>query len=178
MSQPTHGFDHEKLSLGAGVISTDFMSAPTPSWTALFATRGGSTVTVVPQIREIEVDNVKAHTKELNTSDGTEVKLSTVVLNADIASINRVLAGSSISGSALSVADKVSDDEYTAVYFITWLGDGKIGVHKLDNAIATNGLNYKTNNKGETELTVEFTAYYTLDALDTVPYSYNEYTVS
>lgn len=193
MAKPKTGFDSSKLGVGAGIIASTFvppqaeiLEPPTPavpiSWTALFATKGGVTATVIPQIRYVECDGLMMNTKEALRNDGYEVKIATTVLNADISSLNKALAGSLVAGGKLSVLNdidtSVSSTQFNTFYFITWLGDGKIGVHTISNALATNGLNYKTNDKGETEISVEFTGHYAVATQDAVPYAYEEYSIT
>ena len=182
MAQPFHGFDAAKIGKGAGCISADFSNAtPPPTWTALFATRGGVTVNVTQKQRYIPVDGVKENTAELLTSDGTSATLDVTIITADVTTLERLLPGSAVATSALTLTDIIdptaTTGDFKTLYFIEQMGAGKIKVHTLTNAISVKGLSQKTNKNGETEISAQFAAHYTLADQTTVPYSCAEYSL-
>lgn len=185
MATPFTGFDATKLGKGAGCISADFTDTgtpATPAWTALFATRGGINVTVTQKQRYIEVDGVKENTAELLTNDGTTAVLTCTIVTADVATLTKLLPGSAVATDELTLTDAIdptaTTGDFSTLYFIESLGATKIKVHTLSNAISTKGLSQKTNKNGETEISVEFAAHYTLADQETVPYSCKEYTLA
>ncbi|MCR8635747.1 Ig-like domain-containing protein [Paenibacillus radicis (ex Xue et al. 2023)] len=167
--------DHLLLDAGAFYKNYDIGSA---TGTLLGATRGGGQFTAKPTIRQIEVDGVKGRAKGLNNIDAWEVSILANMLEITPSVLSAALATGSV--------DTVTNANYDIVtasntiqlshYIdnVTWIGrlsgSNKPVVIRIFNALSTEGITLKTEDKNEGVLPITFMAHYDADNLDTVPF--------
>ena len=170
----------QKLQINAGVLLTEFTPASgTLDKTKIFAaTSGGTTFTAAPEMVDFgeDIDNVPANTKQLARIDYYTVTLSGTAKTADTTTAKWLV------GAADVATDKItprSDIELTDFHDIWLVGDygsvntgndaGYIAIRLID-AFNTGGFSIQTNDKGKADFAFEFTAFYDIEDIDTVPF--------
>ena len=187
---PTDTF--KQLVINAGVLVTDFdpTNASVDVDDILGATTGGINFTATPSFTDFgeDIDNVPKNTKELKRIDDWEVKMSGtfVAINAETA---RFLAGpadlTAASGKitprdTLDLTAETGDfrdiwlvadysDKNTTSTGTTSTSAGYCAI-KMMNALSTGGFQIQTTDKEKGQFSFEFTAHYSKDAADTVPF--------
>lgn len=173
----------EKLQLNAGILLSDFAPA-TGSFSEtdlLGATGGGTTFEAVPNFKDFGdgIDNIPANTMELKKVDYYDVKLSGTFKTVD-ASLAKLLmvAGDIDTNKIVPRADLLTTD-FSDVW---WVGDysdvnndstgttaGFVAIHMM-NTLSTGGFKLKSNDKDKADFDFEFTAHYSIENIETVPY--------
>lgn len=176
---PTATF--QTLQLNAGVLLSEFAPA-TPAVAdakILGATSGGVNFTASDTYQDFgaDIDNCPKNTKELKKKTDVEVRMSGtfVTMSADLAA--RLANADTTSGS-----DKITPrrDLVAADFKDIWfVGDysanngetngGYIAIHMM-NTLSTGGFQLQSSDKEKGKFAFEFTAHFSMDAQDTVPY--------
>lgn len=167
--------DHLILDSGAFYKNYDVGTA---SGTLLGATRGGGEFKAAPKMRTIEVDGVKGAAKGLNAIDSWEVSIK-----ANMLEITPTLLATALTTGLVDTATSVDYDIITAgntvglsnyIDNITWIGrlsgSDKPVIIQILNALNTEGVTLKTEDKNESVLPITFMAHYDSTDLDTVPF--------
>lgn len=175
-----------KLQLNAGVILTEFdPTSPTLDKTKIIAaTGGGLTFTATPTFLDFgeDIDNVPNNTKELKRIDYFEAKLSGTAKTVDTATAKSWLAAADVTAASGKVTPRNSlvDADFDDIW---WVGDysdvnedsgstqtaGFAAIH-LKNALSTGGFQLKSNDNGKGEFSFEYTAHYSMENIDEVPF--------
>lgn len=178
----------EKLQLNAGVLLSQFdPSSPALDKTKILgATGGGVSFEAVPNYLDFgeDIDNVPNNTKELKRIDYYDVKISGTFKTVDTDLARRLVSAATVTTASGKVTPSnvlsVSDFED-----IWWVGDysdvnvdgsgqsvqraGYIAI-KLIDALSTGGFKIQSNDKGKGDFAFEFTAHYSLNDIDVVPF--------
>lgn len=133
------------------------------------ATRGGATISIVPTIRQSAVDGARANTLELQRIDEYVVTASMTIVELTTTTTKMALGSADISGDTITPRHIVKASDFTTLYWVGELADGKKVQIKFNNAYNTNGLNFSTTEKGEGTYALNLVAHYSVDDLDTVP---------
>ena len=159
--------DLTKVTLNAGVIyindgeTDEFLLGPT---------RGGGTFEVKSETRDIEYDGKEGPTKGAVVIDQITGSIKTTVVNYS----NKILSYLSPGIAPLTTTSTASvtpgnigiipDANYlkNVTYYIPTV-DGKYKKYQLINALALNGISTSHKNKGEGEISLEFTAHHNKD---------------
>ena len=173
----------KELQLNAGILTSDF--APTTgtveSNMMLGATSGGISFTATPTYTDLgdDIDNCPKNMMELKKLESWEVKMSGTFLT-----VNTTQAKSLIAAADIGVSDKTkitprNDVALTDFDYIWWIGDysdkngatngGYIAIHMM-NALSTGGFQLQSSDKAKGQFAFEYTAHYSMNAPDTVPY--------
>lgn len=181
---PTNTF--KQMQLNAGVLLSSF----TPS-TATFsaddiigATSGGINFTATPTFVDFgeDVDNCPKNTMELKKLDTWEVKMSGSFATVT-ASLAKSLVGAGDVGSTdttkVTPRADLDEDDFDDLW---WVGDysdknvdgtsataGFVAIHMM-NTLSTGGFQIQTADKEKGKFSFEFTAHYSIDDIDTVPF--------
>lgn len=170
----------QKLQLNAGLFLTGFDYTTITDKAALKAklaetikkgtdvlgaTRGGGTFTCTPEIRNIEADGKRYEFVGSTINDGWTVKLSTTLLESDVASFKLALMSADLIGEAadgmqtLKIRTDIQDSDYLSN--LCWVGDTSKGyvLIALKNALNISGASFSFSDKGEGTLPVEFQAH-------------------
>ena len=173
----------KELQLNAGILTSDF--APTTgtveSNAMLGATSGGVSFTATPTYADWGdgIDNCPKNMMELKKLESWEVKMSGTFLTVNTAQAKSLMAAADIGGSDTTKVTPRNDVALTDFNDIWWIGDysdkngatngGYIAIHMM-NALSTGGFQLQSGDKAKGQFAFEYTAHYSMDAPDTVPY--------
>ena len=178
---PTNTF--KELQLNAGILTSNF--APTTgtveSNAMLGATSGGISFTATPTYTDLgdDIDNCPKNMMELKKLESWEIKMSGTFLTVNTAQAKSLMAAADIGGSDTTKVTPRNDVALTDFNDIWWIGDysdkngatngGYIAIHMM-NALSTGGFQLQSGDKAKGQFAFEYTAHYSMDAPDTVPY--------
>ena len=173
----------KELQLNAGILTSNF--APTTgtveSNAMLGATSGGVSFTATPTYADWGdgIDNCPKNMMELKKLESWEVKISGTFLTVNTAQAKSLMAAADIGGSDTTKVTPRNDVALTDFNDIWWIGDysdkngatngGYIAIHMM-NALSTGGFQLQSGDKAKGQFAFEYTAHYSMDAPDTVPY--------
>ena len=173
----------KELQLNAGILTSNF--APTTgtveSNAMLGATSGGVSFTATPTYADWGdgIDNCPKNMMELKKLESWEVKISGTFLTVNTAQAKSLMAAADIGGSDTTKVTPRNDVALTDFNDIWWIGDysdkngatngGYIAIHMM-NALSTGGFQLQSSDKAKGQFAFEYTAHYSMDAPDTVPY--------
>ena len=173
----------KELQLNAGILTSNF--APTTgtveSNAMLGATSGGISFTATPTYADWGdgIDNCPKNMMELKKLESWEVKMSGTFLTVNTAQAKSLLAAADIGGSDTTKVTPRNDVALTDFNDIWWIGDysdkngatngGYIAIHMM-NALSTGGFQLQSGDKAKGQFAFEYTAHYSMDAPDTVPF--------
>ena len=178
---PTNTF--KELQLNAGILTSNFTPATgtVESNTILGATSGGINFTATPSYTDLgdDIDNCPKNMMELKKLDSWEAKISGTFLTVNTAQAKSLLAAADIGGSDTTKVTPRNDVALTDFDDIWWIGDysdkngatngGYIAIHMM-NALSTGGFQIQSGDKAKGQFAFEYTAHYSMDAADTVPF--------
>ena len=173
----------KELQLNAGILTSDF--APTTgtveSNMILGATSGGISFTATPTYTDLgdDIDNCPKNMMELKKLESWEVKMSGTFLTVNTAQAKSLMAAADIGASDTTKITPRNDVAITDFDDIWWIGDysdkngatngGYIAIHMM-NALSTGGFQLQSGDKAKGQFAFEYTAHYSMDAADTVPF--------
>lgn len=177
---PTNTF--EKLQMNAGILLSSFepSTATVTASNIIGATSGGCSFEDTINFVDLGdgIDNCPKNTKELKRIESREVKISGTFLTVDTTLAKKLMASADIDSSddtKIIPRDDISGSDFSDIW---WVGDysdkngtsgGYIAI-KLANALSTGGFKVKSSDKSKGEFAFEFTAHYSTESADTVPY--------
>lgn len=172
----------QKIQLNAGVLLSEFDTSGTTLDTSkiIAATGGGTNIVVTPNYIDFgeDIDNVPLNTKELKMLDNFEIKMSGTAKTVDTAFAKRLVAAADVTTSTGKVTPR-STLKLADFADIWWVGDysdvttGNTAGYmafRMINALSTGGFQIQSNNKGKGDFSFEFTAHYSLNDVDAVPF--------
>lgn len=178
---PTTTF--EELQLNAGILASAFTpsSGSLTNSNILGATTGGITFTDTPSYKDFgdDIDNCPKNTKELKKIESREIKISGTFVTVDTTRAKSLIAAADIDGTdttKIVPRDTLSSSDFSDIWFVGDYSDkngttngGFIAI-KLKDALSTGGFSLKTSDKEKGQFAFEFTAHYSINSPDTVPY--------
>lgn len=181
-----HGVTPEtpkNIMLGAGTIHKGFkFNTQTKKWnfaeSLIGATSGGNKLSIVPEIKTVEVDGALVKVKGLDFKQGETAKLETNLVEITPELLKTTIIGelvdSDIEGYDLieSKADISEADYFENIAFVGKKTDGTpIIIIIIDNALCTSGLEAEGKNKENTVVKCTFECYQETDGdLSKLPY--------
>ena len=173
----------QELQLNAGIILKEFNpSSPVVDSSAIFAATSGG-VSFSDKIEFVDmfedIDNMPK-----NTMEGKQINSREVTLSGTFLTITPEIAKSLMAAGDISTSDTthiIPRDTLTKEDFddFWWVGDysdkngntngGYCAVHIM-NALSTDGLNIQSGDKAKGQFSVVYTAHYSIENIDTVPY--------
>ena len=173
----------KELQLNAGILTSNF--APTTgtveSNAMLGATSGGVSFTATPTYTDLgdDIDNCPKNMMELKKLESWEVKMSGTFLTVNTAQAKSLMAAADIGASDTTKITPRNDVAITDFDDIWWIGDysdkngatngGYIAIHMM-NALSTGGFQLQSSDKAKGQFAFEYTAHYSMDTPNTVPY--------
>ena len=173
----------KELQLNAGILTSNF--APTTgtveSNAMLGATSGGVSFAATPTYADWGdgIDNCPKNMMELKKLESWEVKMSGTFLTVNTAQAKSLMAAADIGSSDTTKITPRNDVAIKDFDDIWWIGDysdkngatngGYIAIHMM-NALSTGGFQLQSGDKAKGQFAFEYTAHYSMDAPDTVPY--------
>lgn len=168
--------------MGAGVLAVDFNleTAVMRRQDILGATDGGINFTDSIQFRDLAegLDNVPRNTMELKKINNTEREITVSgtfrAANRDL--VARLMAASSKSGNKITPLGYLSPSDFIDIWMIVDYSDVNVGdeagyfVLLLKNVLHTGGFQMQTVNDDKAQFAFTFTAHFSIEDPDTVPY--------
>lgn len=176
----------KNMQLNAGILLRDF--DPTTAALAregiLGATSGGVKFTATPSYTDFgeDIDNCPANMKELKRVESVEVKVSGTMVTVTGQVAADLVGPADLEASTGKVTPRtdIKDADFKDLW---WVGDysevnedgakagkaGFIAIHML-NTLSTGGFAITTDNKAKGKFDFEFTAHYSMDDPQKVPY--------
>lgn len=137
----------------------------------LCATTGGIKVNIAPNKRVISLDGVLDNTKGIERIIGwtASVQFSTKEVDADM--VKRALGYATVASNKITLEQGIIPDTAyeNELYILGRMGNGTWRQITIKNAINTTGLQETRNSKGETEISFDLQANYSIDDQDTAP---------
>ena len=176
---PTDTF--KQLQLNAGILLDSFTPATGVIGNILGATSGGVSFDANPTYKDNgeDIDNCPKNTKELKELESWEAKLAGTFLTVTPTVAKSLLAAADVdSGDATHVIprDDLLDTDFSDIW---WVGDysdkngesngGFMAIH-LMNALSTSGFHIKSGDKAKGQMSMEYTAHYSIDDPKKVPF--------
>ena len=173
----------KELQLNAGILASEFTPATgtLEASAMLGATSGGVSFTATPSYADWGdgIDNCPKNMKELKKLESWEAKMSGTFLTVNTKQAKSLMAAADIGGSDTTKITPRNDVAPTDFDDIWWIGDysdkngktngGYIAIHMM-NALSTGGFQLQSGDKAKGQFAFEYTAHYSMDAPDTVPY--------
>lgn len=171
----------KKIGINAGVILDTFDPA-TPAVNKaniIGATTGTVTFNASQTYKDFgeDVNNCPKNTKELMMLDEWDIKLSGTFISADTAASKRLIGLADIA--RYEVIPRTTIDilnDFGDLWFVFDYGDvhtgnkpGYYAIHMMDT-LSTGGFQVQTDDKEKVKWPFEFTAHFSVDAEDTVPF--------
>lgn len=165
----------DQIALNAGVLLSTF---DTESWTVtrsniIGATSGGINFTDTPEYTDFgeDIDNCPKNTKELKQITSREIKVSGTFVTADGTMAKRLIGGADGTALTLTPRDTLDDSkDFETLWLVVDYGSNGAIAIEMSNALSTAGFAIQTTDKAKATFAFEFTAHYSLDDPDTVPY--------
>lgn len=169
----------EQLVLNAGILVDDFTPSTATVGNIIGATTGGLSFEATPTFNDFgeDIDNCPKNTKELKRLDDWDVKTSGTFVTVTPALAKRLMALADISDTTkITPRDTIDADDFEDLWLIADYSDentgttaGYVAIHMM-NTLSTGGFKLQTEDKSKGKFAFEFTAHYSLDAQDTVPF--------
>lgn len=170
-----------QIQINAGVLLKNFTpeSASVTDTDIIAATSGGNTFEAVPSYSDYgeDIDNCPINVKELKKLDSWEVKLSGSMVTVNADAVKMLIGAADVSSTKITPRNDLDvDKDFSDLW---WVGDysdkngetngGYIAIHMM-NALSTGGFKVAATSKAKGTFDYEFTAHYSMDAQDTVPF--------
>ena len=170
----------QNLQLNAGVLLSAFNpeSATVADESIIGATTGGVNFTATPTFSDYgeDIDNCPKNMKELKKLDSWEISLSGTYVTVDANAVKALVGAADVSGNKITPRNDLKLTDFTDVW---WVGDysdqngetngGFVAIHMM-NALSTGGFAIKSSDNGKGNFAFTYTAHYSIDAQDTVPF--------
>ena len=170
----------QNLQLNAGVLLSAFNpeSATVADESIIGATTGGVNFTATPTFSDYgeDIDNCQKNMKELKKLDSWEISMSGTYVTVDANAVKSLVGAADVSGNKITPRNDVLLTDFTDIW---WVGDysdkngetngGFVAIHMM-NALSTGGFAIKSSDNGKGNFAFTYTAHYSMDAQDTVPF--------
>lgn len=170
----------KKLVVNAGVLLSAFSpeTATVEDSAILAATSGGTTFQATPEFSDKGegIDNVPTNMLELKKLDSWVATLSGTFRTTDAGNVALQLGAADVSGDKVKPRKDLKLSDYKDLWLVAdyseYNGESNGGfvAVKLMNTLSTGGFQLKTNDKGNGDMAFVFTAHYSMQAQDTVPF--------
>lgn len=176
----------EQLTLGAGVLLDEFTPATGAMGNILGATTGGVNFTATPEFTDFgeDIDNCPKNTKELKKLDNWTVTMSGTLVTMTPSMAKNLTALADVSNTTKITPRTTVDtaNDFFDLWLVADYSDvnvdgtspstakaGYVAIHMMD-ALSTGGFQLQTADKEKGQFAFEFTAHFSIDATDTVPF--------
>ncbi len=175
---PTTTF--QQLQINAGVLLSSFTPA-TPAVAdanILGATSGGVNFTATPSFIDFgdDVDNCPKNMMQLKRLENWDIKLTGTFITMSTALAQRLVALADVASDKVTPRSDLDEEDFQDLWFVGDYSDkngatngGYVAIHML-NTLSTGGFQVQTADKEKGKFAFEFTAHYSNDAQDIVPF--------
>lgn len=174
---PTDTF--RKLQLNAGIMARTFNveTGEVTEENLVGATSGGVSFTATPTFRDDgeDIDNSPRNTMELKRLDMWEITMSGTFITVDTALGRDLVAAADVSGNKITPRNDIDVADFKDLW---WIGDysddngesgGFIAIRMM-NALSTGGFSLQSGDRSKGQFAFSYTAHYSINAQDTVPF--------
>ena len=177
---PTNTF--ETIQINAGVLLSEFdPTSPTVTDAKILgATTGGITFTATPTYSDYgeDIDNCPKNTKELKKLDDWDIKCSGTFVTVSAALAGQLAAAADVTAASGKITPRrdIALTDFKDLWLVGDYSDinddtnGGFVAIKMMNTLSTGGFQLKTSDKAKGQFAFEFTAHFSMDAQDTVPF--------
>lgn len=171
----------KEIQLNAGVLCKSFTTTTGEFKDILGATSGGWNFTATPTYSDWgeDIDNCPKNMMELKKLESWEVKMSGTFVTINAETVKSLIGAADVDSTDSTKIVPRNDIDTTDFTDIWWVGDysdknddtgaGFIAIHMM-NALSTGGFHIQSTDKSKGTFSAEFTAHYSIDAQDTVPF--------
>ena len=171
----------KEVQLNAGIMVDSFNPATGEIGNILGATTGGLTFNTSPTYEDFgaDIDNCATNTWQLKKKTDENITLSGTLVTVNADSAKTLVGGADIDANNPDHVIPRRDLEAGDFKELWWIGDysdkngnqngGYVAVHMM-NTLSTGGFQIKSNDKGKGNFAFEFTALYSIEDQDLVPY--------
>lgn len=170
----------QNLQLNAGVLLSDFnpVDATVANENIIGATTGGVNFTAVPAFSDYgeDIDNCPKNMLELKKLDSWDINMSGTFVTVDAESAKNLVGAADASGNKITPRNDVLKTDFVDLW---WVGDysdengeangGFVAIHMM-NTLSTGGFAIQSNDNGKGNFAFTYTAHYSMDAQETVPF--------
>ena len=170
----------KNLQLNAGVLLSDFNpeTATVANASIIGATTGGVNFTATPTFSDYgdDIDNCPKNMMELKKLDAWEISMSGTYVTVDVNAVKALVGAADVSGNKITPRNDLKLTDFADVW---WVGDysdqngetngGFVAIHMM-NALSTGGFAIQSSDNGKGNFAFTYTAHYSMDAQDTVPF--------
>lgn len=171
----------ERLQLNAGILVDDFTPSTGVVGNLIGATTGGNQFTATNEYSDYgeDIDNCPKNMLELKKLDSIEAKMSGTFVTVTTDAAKRLIGAADIDANdATHVIPRrdVLKTDFKDLWFVGDYSDvnngdnaGFIAIHMM-NTLSTGGFQLQSTDKAKGNFAYEFTAHFSMEAQDTVPY--------
>jgi len=170
----------KELVINAGVLLEEFdPTAPAVADGKIIgATSGGTQFRATPSFLDFgdDIDNCPKNTKELKRLENWEVIASGNFVTVTATSGTRLVGAADLSGEKITPRRDLASTDFKDMWLIGDYSDktgatkgGYVAIHMM-NTLSTGGFQIQTADKEKGRFAFEFTAHFSMDAQDTVPF--------
>ena len=170
----------QNLQLNAGVLLSDFdpETAEVANEAIIGATTGGVNFTAVPAFSDYgeDIDNCPKNMMELKKLDSWDINMSGTYVTVDVNAVKSLVGAADVDGEKITPRNDILLSDFVDVW---WVGDysdqngetngGYVAIHMM-NTLSTGGFAVQSNDNGKGNFAFTYTAHYSMDAQETVPF--------
>ena len=164
----------EEIAKNAGVLVKNFN---TEGWAVsradiIGATSGGINFKDAPEFTDFgeDIDNCPKNTMELKEITDRAITCGGTFVSANMDLVKRLIGAGSISGKTITPSDELTEEDFGKLWLIVDYGKDNAVAIEMDNVLSTGGFAIQTTDKNKGQFAFEFTAHYSLENPDEVPY--------
>lgn len=164
----------ETIQKNAGVLLNSFDPS---SWAVertniKGATTGGLNFSDVPTYMDFgeDIDNCPKNMKELKELDDRVITVSGTYVATRPEEIANLAGAADFSANKITPRNTLKETDFKELWFVCDYGAGGALALKLNNALNTAGLSIQTRDKAKGQFAFTYTAHYSIDDPDSVPY--------
>lgn len=171
----------QEIQLNAGMIVKSFNPATREASGQIGATTGGVQFSATPTFSDYgeDIDNCPKNSMELKKLDEWEITLASTLITMNAETAKLLIAAADVDSDNSGHIIPRNDIKVADFQDIWWVGDysdkntgdsaGYIAIHMM-NVINTGGFAIQSTDKAKGQFAFTFTAHYSLNAQDTVPF--------
>lgn len=171
----------QEIQLNAGMIVKSFNPATREASGQIGATTGGVQFSATPTFSDYgeDIDNCPKNSMELKKLDEWEITLASTLITMNAETAKMLIAAADVDSDNSGHIIPRNDIKVADFQDIWWVGDysdkntgdaaGYIAIHMM-NVINTGGFAIQSTDKAKGQFAFTFTAHYSLNAQDTVPF--------
>lgn len=175
---PTNTFKEMQLNAGVILSTFDTSTATISADSILAATSGGISFEANPEYKDMGdgIDNCPQNMMELKKLEKWEAKMSGTMISISPSIVKSLLGAADVASEKVTPRNDLTEEDFSDIW---WVGDyseyngdtngGFVAIH-LMNALSTGGFKLQSADKEKGEASFEYTAHYSIDAQDTVPF--------